>query len=159
MTGSGDVELSEGAVKDALDQLSWAALERHIDSISFDSEDLGALLDHVKRHSKFIAKYPAPAFERKRDAFLDALERYVLDAVGPDGPPRVQEYRAVLRLIESGYRGILDMLRRAEISSLPPAVRVSAYITRATSEHGHVMKRPAKRRSATARWTSPAPSF
>jgi hypothetical protein len=56
---------------------------------------------------------------------LDVLERYALDSVGPDGPPRIHEYRTMLRLIESGYRSILEMLQRAEISNLPPAFRVS----------------------------------
>jgi hypothetical protein len=141
MTGSEDLGLSEAAVKDALDEMSWTDLEQHLVAISFDIDDLDGLLDHLKRHSKFIAKYPAATLERKRDAFLDALESFVLRVVGADGPPRVQEYRAMLRLIESGYRGILDLLRRAEISGLPPAVRVSAYIARATSEYSDVMKK------------------
>jgi hypothetical protein len=95
MAGSDDVELSEDLVKDALERISWADLERHLVAISFDADDLKELLDHLKRHSKFIAKYPAATFERKRDAFLDALESFVLGAVGSDGPPRVQEYRGV----------------------------------------------------------------
>ncbi|TFW55939.1 hypothetical protein CT676_38055 [Bradyrhizobium sp. MOS001] len=141
MAGSSDIELSEAVVKNALEKLAWADLKQHLDAISFDSDDLDELLGHIKRHSEFIATYPAPDFEDKRDAFLDAIEGYALDTVESEGPLRVREYRATLRLIEGGYRGILDMLERAEVSKLPAALRVSAYIARSIGEYSHVAKK------------------
>jgi hypothetical protein len=141
MSGSSNDELSEAIVKNALENLDWHDLKQHLDSISFDSDDLDELLGHIKRHSKFIAKYPAPVFEGKRNAFLDAIEGYALAVIGPDGPLSVRAYRTTLQLIEGGYRGILDMLDRAEVSKLPATLRVSSYIARAAGEHDLVMKK------------------
>ncbi|UPJ48487.1 NERD domain-containing protein [Bradyrhizobium sp. 200] len=140
-TSDNGVRLSEAAVKGALETISWNSLRRHLDEIIFDSAAFGEVLDHIRRHSKFIAKYPAADLERRRDAFLDSLEQYVLDTLGAEEQTDVQKYRELLNLIESGYQGILEMLDRSEVSKFAPARRLSAYIAGAAKEHSYVMNK------------------
>jgi hypothetical protein len=138
MSDPADAGISERAVKDALKELSWSKLEAHFEAISFDSHALEAFLGHMRRCTRLIAKHAAPAFENRRDAFLDAIEAYVEAKLGPDARARVAEQRAILLAIQAEYRRILDVLERCPVSKLPPDLRVSAYIGRANVQYRYV---------------------
>lgn len=136
-------QLSEGEIKEALDDLSWQKLKTHLDAIEFDEALAGELLGHVRRCGRLVLKYPDPKREKLRDQLLDGLAAYLKERLGDDALSCFESVRATFRTIEDGYRGILTLLARAEVSKLLPDVRVAAYLQRANAQYKDVNKRAA----------------
>jgi hypothetical protein len=131
------MELSESEVTKALKPPSWSALKSHLDEVDLDEKVVGWLIDLLMRHNEFVVKFPRPSFEKKRDALLGSLQSYLSERLQAENTEGLAGYRKMLGLIESGYRGIIEMLAQAEISRLDPAARVAAYIAFATEGHEH----------------------
>jgi hypothetical protein len=93
--------LSESAVKNALDALSWPALKAHLDQVAFNEALVDELLGHVRRCVRLLLKYRDPGREARRDELLDKLAAYLKDRLSEDARSRCDGERAKLRLIES----------------------------------------------------------
>lgn len=133
--------LSEGAVKNALDALSWPALKAHLGGVALDETLLEELLGYVRHCGRLLLKHPDPAREARRDDLLDKLSDYLKDRLGDDARSRCVRERATLRIIEQGYRSILAFLANCEVSQLLPEVRVAAYLQRANKQYKDVSAR------------------
>lgn len=138
-----DIEqrLSEGAIKNALDALSWAALKDHLDQVTLAEEQIEELLGHVRRCGRLLLKYPDSAREARRDELLDNLAEYLRGRFGQDVWFWCERERATLRMIENRYRGILALLAQCEVSKLLPEVRLGAYLRRANDQYKDVSAR------------------
>lgn len=133
--------LSEGAVKDALDALSWPDLKAHLDGLDLHEILVKELLGHIRRCNRLLLKHPDPAREPRRDELLDKLADYLNDRLGDDARSWCERERATLRMIENGYRSILAFLANCEVSKLLPEVRVAAYLQRANAQYKDVSAR------------------
>jgi hypothetical protein len=131
--------LSEAKTKKAFEDCDWLALRSHLDFIGLDQTSFDELLGHLRRASKFIHRYPNPKQDLRRDAFLNDLQEYVRVALGESAAQRVAEEGNLLLQVERGYRSILAMLDKAEISILAPDVRVAAYLSYAVGAYADVM--------------------
>src|SRR5680860_532978 len=143
--------LSEGAVKGALEALSWPDLKAHLDGLSLDDTLVEELLGHVRRCGRLLLKHPDPTSAACRDELLDKLAGDLKDRVDDDARSRCERERAMLRMIENGYRSILVFLANCEVSKLLPEVRVAAYLQRANAQCKDVSARvdaAARRREA-----------
>jgi hypothetical protein len=133
--------LSEGAVKDALDALSWPDLKAHLNGIALDDTLVDELTGHIRRCGRLLLKHPDPAREARRDGLLTNLAEYLKDRLGEDAQSRCEGERATLRMIENGYRSILAFLANCEVSKLLPEVRIAAYLQRANTQYKYVSAR------------------
>ncbi|MET4252976.1 NERD domain-containing protein [Bradyrhizobium sp. LA6.7] len=133
--------LREDLVKQALSDIDWAKLKLHLERIALTMEDVGVLCGHIRRYSDWVAKYPRKAFEKKREAFFKELANYVREHVGAQAPDKVTAVLAVMKLIEHGYRSILDVLEKCAIGKQPAEVRVAACISRACYEYADILHR------------------
>jgi hypothetical protein len=133
--------LREDLVKDALDAVNWPVLRAHLDTVALSMDDLIELCGHIRRCSDWIAKYPRKSFEDKRDKFLAELAAYACLRLGANAPDKVTAVLAVIKLVEHGYRSILDVLAKCAIGKQPPAVRVSACINRACYDYQDLLRR------------------
>ncbi|RWX58933.1 hypothetical protein EN780_35630, partial [Mesorhizobium sp. M4B.F.Ca.ET.089.01.1.1] len=75
-------QLSEGEIKDALDDLSWQKLKAHLDAIELDEALADELLGHVKRCGRLVLRHPDPKREKLRDGLLDGLAGYLRERLG-----------------------------------------------------------------------------
>jgi hypothetical protein len=72
---------------------------------------------------------------------FDKLAEYVERHLGARSRDKVTAVLALFKLIEHGYRAILDVLGKCAIGNQPPAVRVSACISRACYEYRDLSRR------------------
>ena len=133
--------LQEDLVKEALAEVDWPKLEAHLDSIGLSEGTLEELCGHIRRYSNWIAKYPRKDFEKRRQKFLSKLAAYATRHLNARAAEKVTAVLAVVKLIEHGYRSILDVLDKCAIGKLPAAVRVSACISRACYEYQDLLRR------------------
>ena len=99
------------------------------------------LCGHLRRYSDWIAKYPRKGFEKRREKFFSKLAEYAAQRLGARAPEKVTAVLALIKLIEHGYRAILDVLDKCVIGKQPPAVRVSACVSRACYEYQDLLCR------------------
>src|SRR5438445_5588029 len=134
-------KLREDLVKEALADVDWQKLRLHLDSIDLSEDVLVELCGHIRRYSEWVAKYPRKSFENRREKFLSELAGYARQRLGANAPERVTAVLTVIKLIEHGYRAILDVLGKCAIGKQRPAVRVSACISRACYEYHDLLRR------------------
>lgn len=128
-------------MRQCISRLDWRKLTQHLDCVEFCDEHLADLAGHIRRSSDLICKHPNHALERKRNQFRDQLRNYVATNVSSRSAEQIDTDFALLERIEKGYRSLLDVLQRCEISSKPAAVRVSGIISRACAEYLLVIER------------------
>lgn len=116
-------------------------MRSHLDSIDLSEDTLVELCGHIRRYSDWIAKYPHKGFEKRRERFFSELARYAGQRLGARAPQKVTAVLALINLIEHGYRAILDVLDKCAIGKQPPAVRVSACVSRACQEYQDLLRR------------------
>ena len=133
--------LREDLVKEALAEVDWPKLRSHLDSIELSEDTLMELCGHIRRYSDWIAKYPRKGFEKRREKFFSKLAEYAGQRLGALAPEKVTAVLALIKLIEHGYRAILDVLDKCVIGKQPPAVRVSACVSRACYEYQDLLCR------------------
>src|SRR5579871_4869342 len=133
--------LREDLVKEALDEVDWPKLRTHLDTVVLSMDVLIELCGHIRHCSDWIAKYPRKGFESKRDKFLAELATYARRQLGANAHDKVTAVLAVIKLVEHGYRSILDVLAKCAIGKQPPAVRVSACVSRGCYEYQDVLRR------------------
>jgi hypothetical protein len=133
--------LRENLVRQALAEIDWPKLRSHLDSIDLPEDTLADLCGHIRRYSDWIAKYPRKAFEKRREKFFSEFAGYAGQRLGAPAPEKVTAVLAVIKLIEHGYRAILDVLDKCAIGRQPPAVRVSACVSRACYEYQDLLRR------------------
>lgn len=133
--------LSQKAVTQALDRLSWTGLKTHLDSVDLDADAVDALFGHIRRCGRLILRRPDAAAEARRDALLDGLALYLDARADATARAQIEDVRAALQTIEGGYRGLLAWLASSEISKLLPPVRVAAHLERAVLQYGDMWSR------------------
>src|ERR1700694_994328 len=133
--------LREDLVKEALAEVDWPKLKSHLDSIDLSEDTLVELCGHIRRYSDWIAKYPRKGFEKRREEFFSELAGYAGQRLGARAPEKVTAVPALIKLIEQGYRAILDVLDKCAIGKQPAAVRVSACVSRACYEYQDLLCR------------------
>ncbi|MBR1169698.1 NERD domain-containing protein [Bradyrhizobium liaoningense] len=133
--------LREDLVKEALDVVDWPKLRAHLDAVELSTEDLIELCGHIRRCSDWIAKYPRKSFEAKRDKFMAEFAAYARQRLGTNARDKVTAVLELIRLVEHGYRSILDVLAKCAIGKQPPAVRVSACISRGCYDYNDLLRR------------------
>jgi len=126
--------LKENIVKDALDRLDWQHLKNHLDSITLDKAALESLVGYLRRCNSLVMPYPNPKREASRRAFGEALMSYTTDALGSTAATLIDQELSLLEKIEAGYRGIVGLLEKCDISRLPAEARAAAYISRAAEQ-------------------------
>jgi hypothetical protein len=134
--------LREDLVKEALAEVDWPKLRSHLDSIDLSEDTLVELCGHIRRYSDWIAKYPRKGFEKRREKFFSELAGYAGQRLGARAPETAVP--ALIKLIEHGYRAILDVLDKCAIGKQPAAVRVSACVSRACYEYQDLLRRQDK---------------
>jgi hypothetical protein len=134
-------KLREDLVKEALSDVDWSKLMLHLNSIDLSVDTLVELCGHIQRYSDWIAKYPRKSFEDRREKFFSELANYARERLGAPAPEKITAVLALMKLIEHGYRSILDVLGKCVIGKQPPAVRVSACISRACYEYQDLLRR------------------
>jgi hypothetical protein len=116
----------EALVKEALDKLSWPLLESQLvtplDEACFDE-----LLGHLRRSALLIVQRPDCAREVRRDAFLAGLNTFAI-GLGERFAEKAAALERDLRLIESGYRGILTALGMSPVATFTPAERIAGML-------------------------------
>jgi hypothetical protein len=132
--------LRETKVKAAIEVFDLGALVAHLNEFKFGEAQLDELLSHVQRSNTLIVPYSNAKKERRRDAFLGGLEVEVMARLGTAAATRVRVVADQLAMAERGYRYILETLDKSEISKLPPETRVSAALSRAAQQYGHLME-------------------
>lgn len=125
-------ELKEKVAKNALDSLDWPQLKNHLDEIVLDEDKFSALLGHIRRANSLIMAYPNAKRETQREKFLGSLQAYAHAKLGQSALQLVNETN-LLNKIERGYRGILELLQRCEISKLPADVRAAGFTLKSSS--------------------------
>jgi hypothetical protein len=133
--------LREDLVKEALAEVDWPKLKAHLDSIDVSKDALLELCGHIRRCSDWIAKYPRKDSKSGGEKFFSELAGYAGERLGARAPEKVTAVLALIKLIEHGYRAILDVLEKCAIGKQLPAVRVSACVSRACYEYQDLLHR------------------
>ena len=128
------LDLSEGIVKSAFENLNWPALKLHLDSTAFDEDALDWTLGHLRRTGQLINKYPNAKAEAKRNTFFEMFAAYIQERLGDGAKSRLAIEVDLINRVEVGYRAILTNLDHSEITNRPPADRVAAYIARTLTQ-------------------------
>lgn len=131
--------LSKGIVKQALQNLDWKPLKKHLDELCLSEGSLEALLGQVRRTNSLILKYSNRGREKSRKKFFSALEKYVRLKVSPAAATFVLQELDLLECVETAYRGILGLLEKCSISESPAELRIAASIARAGHQYVHLM--------------------
>lgn len=126
--------LKESIIKEALERLDWQHLKNHLDSITLDKAALESLVGHLRRCNSLIMPYPNPKREASRRSFVEGLKSYTSDAIGSTEATIIDQVLALFEKIEAGYRGIVGLLEKCDISQLPAEARAAAYINRAAEQ-------------------------
>ena len=113
--------LKESVVKSSLSELNWNKLQTHLQDISFTCDHLTELLSHIRRFSDLICKHPRKPYEKKRNQFFKSLQSFVKTQLGNKAESDFLQEVQLIQTIESGYRGILDILKKCSISQQPAA--------------------------------------
>jgi hypothetical protein len=131
-------------VREALAEVDWPKLRSHLDSIDLSEDNLVELCGHIRRYSNWIAKYPRKGFEKRREKLFSELAGYAGQRLGARAPEKVTAVLALIKLVEHGYHAMLDVLANCAIGKQPPAVRVSACVSRACYEYHDLLRRQYK---------------
>lgn len=122
------------AVAKALDRLSLNQLTAALEEKELSDVDLAALFGLMERCSALFFRQSNPPRQARRDAFVEALERYLGDRVGSSGSERAAAFRELVGQVEAGYRDVAHGLRTAAISALPKQRQLVAILQRAGHE-------------------------
>ena len=133
--------LKESVVKTSLATLNWEELHAHLLDLSFSCDHLTELRGHIRRFSRLICKHTCKDYEQTRRQFFRLLQAFVRTQLGNKAETDVLKEVHLIRTIEHGYRGILNLLATCSISQRPAPVRVSASISRACYEYHELMQR------------------
>lgn len=138
------VELSEEHFNEALENLSWTKLAKHLLETAWTQADVNKLLGLVKRSEPLVLKRKVPAQEQKRDKLLDELAK-MLDAKGyPGEAERVRGHHERLKDIDGVYQSILNMLKKTAAAAMTPELRVAALLDRANREYVKLLEEMSK---------------
>jgi hypothetical protein len=137
---SGETRLREQIVKAALAELDWPLLRNHLDQIVPSRAQLTELCGHIRRYSDLICKYPRTEFQLRRARLFDQISAYAKIHLGAETAAEVVREAVLITQIESGYRGILDVLDRCAIGLRPAMIRVSGSISLACHEYQELMR-------------------
>lgn len=128
------IELSEEHFKEALENLSWTKLAKHLAQTAWTQKDVNKLLGLLERSEQLILKRKNPTQEQKRDNLLNELAK-ALDAKGYAGEAeQVRDHNERLRDIDAVYQGIINLLKRTAAATMTPELRVAALLDRANRE-------------------------
>ena len=132
--------LKESIVKNSLEWLDWPLLKNHLDEVVLDDVQLDFLLGHLRRTSSLILAYPKKGREKLRTKFFEELDTYISVVLGAKASGLLSQEILLLDKIERGYRGIIDLLEKCDISRLSLERRVAAYISRTVHEYTNLME-------------------
>lgn len=137
-------KLAEKVIKVSLENFNWHLLRKHLNEIGFNKDALDLLLGHLRREDSFIIRYPNEELEKKREKFYKAFVSYIRDTLGEGGAVLVFNEIELLAKIEQGYRSILELLERCEISKLESNVRCAAHINISLHKYENIIKESLK---------------
>lgn len=144
------IELSEVHFNEALENLSWTKLAKHLAQTGWTKEDVNKLLGLLKRSELLVLKRKNHTQEQKRDKLLDELAK-TLDAKGYAGEAEeVREHDKRLKDIDGVYQGILNLLKRTAAATMTPELRVAALLDRANREYIKLQEKMLKAMSKNA---------
>jgi hypothetical protein len=122
------MELREKIVREAFAKKDFKPLLSHLRAIPLGSDEIGMLASLLKRGCLPLFEYPNVKGEAARE---DAIAQIVaiIEARAPIGAADdIKAVLALFKLIESGYRAILDDLAVLPSASLTPQCRISALL-------------------------------
>lgn len=129
------IRLGEEHFNEALKDLSWAKLAKHLAQTAWTQEDVDKLLGLLERCESLVLKRRSPAQEQKRDKLLKELTK-ALDAKGYTGEAeQVREHYERLKDIDGVYQGILNLLKGTAAAAMTPELRVAALLDRSNREY------------------------
>lgn len=122
------MELSEKIVREAFKKKTMAALLAHLRSIELTDEEINRLAGLLKRGCVPLFEYPDNDGERQRAEWIGTLAGVIEQRRGSDAADGVRNVLSLLKLIEAGYRTIVDHLQNLTAGRLAPELRVSAIL-------------------------------
>lgn len=129
------IELSEEHLNEALENLSWTKLAKHLAQTAWTQEDVNKLLGLLERSEPLVLKRKSPTQEQKRDKLLNELAK-ALDTKGyAREAEEVREHDKRLKDIDGVYQRILNLLKRTAAATMTPELRVAALLDRANREY------------------------
>ncbi len=120
------MELREKIVREAFAKKDVKPLLSHLRAIPLGSDEINTLVSLLKRGCLPLFEYPNAKAEAARE---DAIAQIVaiIEARAPIGAADdIKAVLALFKLIESGYRAILEDLAELPSASLTPECRISA---------------------------------
>ncbi|OAN56833.1 hypothetical protein [Sphingobium sp. TCM1] len=120
------MELREKIVREAFAKKDVKPLLSHLRAISLGSDEIDMLASLLKRGCLPLLQYPDAKGEAARE---DAITQIVaiIEARAPIGAAdEIKAVLALIKLIETGYRAILEDLAGLPSASLTPQCRISA---------------------------------
>lgn len=125
MTGHQD-RLSEAAVTDALDALSWKDLRDHLDALTLDAGSTERLVGIALRSRSLVFRYPGKI--AKRAAIVAGIVAKVRADLGDESADEVATRLAVFERIDEGYAGIRALIDGLPLAARPKTEMIAAYL-------------------------------
>jgi hypothetical protein len=129
------IKLSEVHFNEALENLSWTKLAKHLAQTAWTQEDVNKLLRLLKRSEPLVLKRKSPTQEQKRNQLLDELAKALVAKGYAREAEEVREHDKRLKDIDGVYQGILNLLKRTAAATMRPELRVAALLDRANREY------------------------
>lgn len=126
--------LSETIVTEALEKMSWTALEVHLKDIELTEKEVKKLSGLIQRSESLILKRNNPSQEKKRDKLLKNLANF-FDRKGLAADAEfVVRFAKRVQEIDGAYKDILAHLAKTDAANLTPELRVAALLDRSNDE-------------------------
>ncbi|MBI1213231.1 MAG: hypothetical protein GC190_17335 [Alphaproteobacteria bacterium] len=126
--------LKESIIRKALSNFDWTKLRAEFDRVGKAGRVSSEFLGYLRRSDSMVRLRVDSEAETRRSVFLGEVKSYFASNYGSVSSAHLKSELTKLSILESGYRSILVMLQKSEISSLPAPARVSAYVARAAKQ-------------------------
>lgn len=132
--------LKESVVKEALKNLDWTKLEKHLTAVRLDADGAEAIVSQIRRSTDFLTKRKNAKREARRASFVASLEHYLTEQVGQAAADALRAVMAMIEQIEAGYGEILRTLEATVAAKLLPEVQAAAALQRAAFSFNQLVR-------------------